>query len=281
MKNQQIIDDILSKNSELTRDEILTELMTEKQKTGNLLDEKTLLRLIGAKYGIKTNNITTFCGDLLISDLVSGLYNVSVKGRIIAVYPIKFFNGETPGKLASLIISDKTSVIRVILWNEKTEYINSIKLIPGKIVLISQGYTRDDPQGKTELHVGRNSEIKILKTNINPENYPDIQKFSKKINEITSSISEVHLIGTVKQVFPMRKFIRNDASEGFILSFTLFDETGEISVIVWNELAEEMENLVKKDLKLKLINAKVNLTSDNSIELQITPYTFVDVFSEK
>ncbi|TRO50163.1 hypothetical protein E2P47_00400, partial [Candidatus Bathyarchaeota archaeon] len=114
-----------------------------------------------------------------------------------------------------------------------------------------------------------------------PENYPDIQKFSKKINEITSSISEVHLIGIVKQVYPMRKFIRNDTSEGFILSFTLFDETGEISVIVWNELAEEMENLVKKDLKLKLINAKVTLTSDNSIELQITPYTFVDVFLEK
>ena len=171
-------------------------------------------------------------------------------------------------------------MIRVILWNEKTELINSKNLIPGNIVLISQAYTREDSQGKTELHVGRKSEIKILKNNINLKDYPDIEKFSKKIDEITTSSSEVHLIGTVKQVFQIKRFIRNDSSEGYIFSFTLFDETGELSVVVWNERARQIEKMIRNDVKLKLINAKVNITSDNSIELQITPYTFVDVFSE-
>ena len=70
MTNQQIIEDILSKYSELSRDEILDELAVEKQKTGNLLEEKTLLRLIGARYGLKSNPATTFDGELSISDLI-------------------------------------------------------------------------------------------------------------------------------------------------------------------------------------------------------------------
>lgn len=281
MTSQQIIEDILSKHSELSRDEILDELAVEKQKTGNLLEEKTLLRLIGARYGLKSNLTTTFDGELSISDLISGLYNVSVKGRVVAVYPIKSFQGENPGKLASLIISDRHAILRVILWNEKTALIESNKITPGNVILISHGYTREDPKGKVELHIGKKSEIKILNTNVNLEDYPNIQKFSKKINEINSTLSEVHIIGTVKKVFPIKEFFRNDSSKGLLLRFILFDETGEIPVVVWNERAEKIKTIIQKKSKLKLINAKVNSTSDNSIELQVNSYTFIDLFSEK
>ena len=210
MTYQQIIDNILSKHSELTKEKILTEFEIEKQKMGNLIEEKTLWRMIGARYGVKSNRKTTFNGNLSISDLISGLYNVSIKGRIVAIFPIKSFQGENPGKLANLIISDKKAVIRAVLWNEKTDFINSKKLVPGDIILVSQGYTREDSKGKVELHIGNKSEIKILTTDINPEDFPSIKKFSKKINEITSDLSEVHLIGTVKKILPIKTFFRND-----------------------------------------------------------------------
>jgi ssDNA-binding replication factor A large subunit len=281
MTSQQIIEDILSNHSGLSRDEILDELAVEKQKTGNLLEEKTLLRLIGARYGLKSNLRTTFDGELSISDLISGLYNVSVKGRVVAVYPIKSFQGKNPGKLASLIISDRHAILRVILWNEKTALIESNKITPGNVILISHGYTREDSKGKVELHIGKKSEIKILNTNVNLADYPNVQKFSKKINEINSTLSEVHIIGTVKKVFPIKEFFRNDSSKGLLLRFILFDETGEIPAVVWNERAEKIKTIIQKKAKLKLINAKVNLTSDNSIELQVNSYTFIDLFSEK
>jgi replication factor A1 len=281
MTGQHIIENILSKHSELTREKLLNELDFEKQKTGNLIAEKTLWRMIGARYGIKSNRKPTFDGKLSISDLISGLYNVSIRGRIVAVYPIKSFQGVNPGKLANLIISDKNGVIRVILWNEKTEFIESNKIVPGIIILFSQGYTREDSKGKVELHIGKKSEIKILNTDVNLEDYPSIKKFSKKISEITPSLCDVHVVGSVKKILPIKKFIRNDSSEGLLLRFILFDETGELPVVVWNEQAKKIKSLICENSKLKLINAKVNFASDNSVELHVNSYTYFDLFSEK
>ncbi len=281
MTYQQIIENILSKHSDLTNEKILEELELEKQKTGNLIEEKTLWRMIGARYGIRSDRKTTFDGKLSISDLISGLYNVSIKGRIVAVYPIKSFQGDNPGKLANLFISDKNAVIRIVLWNEKTEIIDSNKIVPGDIILISQGYTREDSRGKVELHIGKKSEIKILKTDFNLEDYPSIKKFSMKVSEITPKFSEVHIIGTVKKIFPIKKFFRNDSSEGLLLRFILFDETGELPVVAWNEQAEKIKLLINKNSKLKLINAKVNLASDNSVELHINSFTYFDLYPEK
>lgn len=281
MTYQQIIENILSKQSDLTIEKILEELKLEKQKTGNLIEEKTLWRMIGARYGIKSKRKTTFDGKLSISDLISGLYNVSINGRIVAVYPIKSFQGNNPGKLANLIISDKNALIRVVLWNEKTEFIDSNKIVPGDIIHVSQGYTREDSKGKVELHIGKKSEIKILKSDLNLEDYPSIMKFSKKIREITPKLNEVHIIGTVKKILPIKKFFRNDSSEGLLLSFILFDETGELPVVAWNKQAEKIKLLIKNNSKLKLINAKVNLASDSTVELHINSYTYFDLFSEK
>jgi ssDNA-binding replication factor A large subunit len=281
MIDQKIIEKILSEHSELSRDKILNELELEKQKTGDLIEEETLLRLIGARYGVKSSLKINFDGELSISDLIPGLYNVSIKGRIVAVYPIKNFQGDYPGKLAHLIISDRTALLPVILWNEKTEFIESNKIKPGQILLFSQGYTREDPRGRVELHMGKKSKIKVLHNNPQPKEFPSIQEFSKKIGDITPKLGEVHLVGTVKKVFPVSNFVRSNSSEGSILRFILFDETGELPVVVWNEQAQKLINIIKKNAKLKLVNAKVNLTPSKSLELNVNSYTHIDLFSEK
>ena len=281
MIDEKIIKKILSKNSELNREKILNELALEKQKTSNLINDNTLLRLIGTRYGVKNVLLPNFDGKLSISDLTPGLYNVSLMGRIVAIFPIKFFQGTHTGKLASLIISDKHNLLRVVMWNEKAEYVESNKLKPGQIILLSKGYTREDPKGKIELHISQKSKIDILQNNVNLDDYPSIRKFSTKIGEITPELQEVHLIGTIKKVFPASRFSRGDSSEGIVLRFILFDKTGELPVIVWNEKAEHLKPIIKKNAIIMLVNAKVKLTSSNSIELHANFNTYIDLFYEK
>ena len=281
MNDEKIIDAILSKNSELNRKKICEELAIEKQKTSNLINDETLLRLIGARYGVESEFKTPFDGKLSISDLIPGLYNVSLIGRIVAIFPIKFFQGNHPGKLVSLIISDKNNLLRVVMWNEKTEFIESNNLKPGQILLFSQGYTREDPKGKVELHISQKSKITILQNNVNQDDYPSIRKFSTKIGEITPKLETVHLIGTVKKVFPASRFSRSDSSEGIVLRFIIFDKTGELPVIVWNEKAESLKPIIKKNVVLMLVNIKVKLTSNNSIELHANFNTYIDKFCGK
>jgi replication factor A1 len=200
-----------------------------------------------------------------------------VSGRVAAVYPPKTFEGKKSGKYASLIVADKDDVLRVMLWNDKVDLIEKSALKTGNIVRFSHGYTREDRNGKVELHLGDKSEIEINPQNLNPQDYPDIGRFATKISEITTAQKNIHLVGIAKAVFPSSTFTRQDLSTGKVLRFTLSDGTGEVVVVVWNEKAEELELCLKQNVKVQLVNAKAKTTSNRGFEIHVDSSTYVNI----
>jgi ssDNA-binding replication factor A large subunit len=275
MTAEEIIQQILSKHPEVSRDQILENLETEKNKTGCLIADETLLRLIAARHGVEILQNKIY-RQLSLSRLVPGLNDVTVTGRVVAVYPPRTFEGERSGKFATLVIADKDATLRVILWNDKVDLIESGELKADQVIRFSHGYTREDHKGKTELHLGTRSQIEVESKNVNAEEYPSIGKFATKIAEITQAHNNIHLTGTVKEVFPASTFTRNDMSTGTVLRLTLADETGEIQVVVWNEKAEELEKTVKVNANLQLVNAKVKAASNGGFEVHVNSYTYVE-----
>ncbi len=83
MTTQEIINSILAKNPEITEEQVLEKLQAEKSRTGGLLGDETLLRLIAAKYGVEVQQNTIHNdGNLSISRLFAGLYDVTVAGQV-------------------------------------------------------------------------------------------------------------------------------------------------------------------------------------------------------
>lgn len=277
MTAEEIIQHILSKHPEVSRNQILENLKTEKSKTAGLIADETLLRLIAAKYGVEISHNRVYDRQLFINHLVPGLNDVTVSGRVVAVYPPRTFEGERSGKFASLMITDKDSILRVIFWNDKVELIEAGELKAGQIVRFSHGYTRENRKGKAELHLGSKSQIEIEPKNIKAKEYPSIGKFATKINEITKAQKNIHLTGMVKEFFPASTFTRSDMSTGTVMRLTLADETGEIPVVVWNEKAEELEKSLKINADLQLVNAKVKATLSGEFEVHVDSYTYVEV----
>jgi ssDNA-binding replication factor A large subunit len=275
MTDEEIIQQILSKHPEVSRNQILENLETEKSKTGGLIADETLLRLIAARYGVEILQDRVY-RKLSISHLVPGLNDVTVTGRLVAVYPPRTFEGERSGKFASLMISDKDSVLRVILWNDKVELIEAGELKAGQIVRFSHGYTREDRKGKAELHLGNRSQIEVEPKNIKADEYSSIGKFATRISKITKAYENIHLTGTVKELFPASTFTRSDMSTGTVMRLTLADETGEIPVVVWNEKAEELEKSLKINANLQLVNAKVKENANGKFEVHVDSYTYVE-----
>ncbi len=275
MTAEEIIQQILSKHPEVSPDQILESLETEKSKTGGLIADETLLRLIAARYGVEILKDRVY-RKLCISHLVPGLNDVTITGRVVAVFPPRTFEGEKTGKFASLIIADNDATLRVMLWNDKVELIEASGLKAGQVVRFSHGYTREDREGTAELHLGSRSQIEIEPQNIKADEYPCIGKFATKINMITQACKNRHLAGTVKELFPASKFTRNDTSTGTVMRFTLVDETGEIPVVVWNEKAEELEKSLKINVKVQLVNAKVK-ENGSALEVHIDSYTYIEV----
>jgi ssDNA-binding replication factor A large subunit len=277
MSTEEIIQQILSKCPEISREEILERLKVEKSKTGKLITDATLLRLIAAGYGVEIPSERVYERKLSISHLVPNLNDVTVTGRVVAVYPPKTFEGKRSGKFASLMVTDKEGMLRVILWNDKVNLIESDELKTGQVTRFLHGYTREDRNGKTELHLGDKSEIEINPQSVRAGDYPSIREFATKIKEITKAHKNIHLVGIVKEVFPSYTFTRQDQSTGKVLRFTLADSTGDMAVVVWNEKAEELEPFLKKNVELQLVNAKVKSTSGSDFEIHVDASTYVDV----
>ncbi|MCX8154062.1 MAG: OB-fold nucleic acid binding domain-containing protein, partial [Candidatus Bathyarchaeota archaeon] len=268
MSAEEIIQQILAKHPELSRNQILENLKVEKSKMGGLVADETLLRLIAARYGVEIIR-SRVNSRLRISHLVPGLNDVTVAGRVVAVYPSRTFEGEKPGNLASVIIADEDTTIRVILWNDKTEFVEKGALKAGQIVRFLHGYTREDRKGKVELHVGSKSQIEIEAQDLKAEDYPFISRFTTKISDLTKTRKDIHLAGKVKELFPASKFARNDMSEGTVMRFTLADETGEVPVVVWNEKVEELGKILKVNANLQLVNAKIKENANGKLEVHV------------
>jgi replication factor A1 len=276
MTPEEIIQQILSKHPEVSRNQILENLETEKTKTGGLIADETLLRLIAARYGVEILKDKVY-RKLSISHLVPGLNDVTVTGRVVVVYPPKTFNGERSGKVANLMIADKDATLRVVLWNDKVDLFESGALKAGQVIRFSHGYTREDRKGKVELHLGSKSQIEIEPQNVKAGEYPSIGKFATKINKITKDGDNIHLAGKVKEVFSASTFTRSDTSTGTVMRVTLADETGEIPVVIWNEKVEELEKSLKVNANLHLVNAKVKENANGEFEVHVGSYTYVEV----
>ena len=100
-----------------------------------------------------------------IQDLVSGLNDVTVAGQVVSVYPPKIFTRRdwTEGKLASLLVSDKSGTLRVVLWDDKVDLVENGKIQREQTIRISHGYVREGLDGKPELHLGQRGSIKVIK----------------------------------------------------------------------------------------------------------------------
>jgi replication factor A1 len=266
----------------ISRDQILKRLDKEKQKTGGFISEETLLRMIAAEFGCESIRSKVDIPVLMIKDLFPGLNDVSAVGRILAVFSTKTFSGVKEGKFAGVFIADKTGFLRIVLWNNKTDLIDSRTLNVGQIVRFSHGYTREDSGGRPALHLGDRSEVEMNLGGVKESEYPSILKFSTKLGNLTSASKNrrVNVVATVRKIFPSSTFERQDSSRGKVMRFIAADHTGEVPIVVWNEKADEMEKVLKVGDKLQVVNGKVKKAFGESIEINIDGSCYAGPFVE-
>ena len=277
MTKEKVIEQILSNHPEISREEILERLERKKKKTDGLIADETLLRMIAAELGIEmSREVST--PRISIKDLVPGLNNVTIAGRVIAVFPPKTFGRDNGRKVVNLLVTDKSGIMRVTLWDDKADFVESGQVKVGQIIRVSHGYAREAYDGKTELNVGDRGEVEINPKDVEATDYPSVSKFMIKIGEIAQAQKneKVNVAGVVKKLFPVSTFTRRDASVGKVMRFKLADETDEITVVAWNEKAEELEKTLKEGIELQIVNAKVKKALLKGLEIHVNQRTYVE-----
>lgn len=282
MATEKIIERILSSHPEISREDILGRLEREKRKTGGLIADEILLRIIAAELGVEmSREVST--PRISIKDLVPGLNDVTIVGRVIAVFPLKTFGGDNGGKVANLLVADRSGILRVALWDDKAGFVEFGRVKVGHIIRVSHGYVREAYDGKIELNVGDRGEVEINPKDVEARGYPSVSRFTIKIGEITQAQKDkkVNVAGVVKELFPISTFTRRDASVGKVMRFKLVDETGEIPAVIWNRKAEELEKSIKNGVKLQIVNAKVKKALVEGLEIHVNRRTYVETLEPR
>jgi replication factor A1 len=234
--------------------------------------------MIAAEFSVEIPQDKALTPTLSIRNLIPSLNDVTLIGRVVAVFPPKAFKKDKSGKVASLLVADQSGILRVVLWNDKTSLMQSGEIKVGQVIRFSHGYTREDRSGRVELHIGEKSEIEINPKDVEAKDYPAIGKFTTKIGEITQAHrnKKVNIIGTVKELFSASTFQRQDSSAGKVMRFILADETGEIPVVVWDEKVDELEKMFSKGVRLQIVNAKMKKAIGEGLEIHVDAGTYVE-----
>ncbi len=226
------------------------------------------------------------------------MYNVHLIGKIQWKSQINSFSKENgTGQVSSLNIFDETGQTRVALWDSHASFVDKINL--NDIVRIYDAYTRSGRDDGIELHLGRNSEIKKEKSiQIDlPDTAPSTQSISTptevKIKNLLDQQKNIKVTGKILEKAEVREVVFKDNSIHHVCDVLFADETGCITLSVWDADIENVEpgktyivengyitvfrdspqlnvgkfgSLKKSDLSIKNINREHNL-SEGSPEI--------------
>ena len=165
-----------------------------------------------------------------IEDLSLGLSDVNLAGRVLSTDSVRTFDRDdgSEGRVANLSLGDPTGRIRVTLWDEQADL--ATEYAAGDTVEIVDGYVRER-DGSLELHVGNRGTVEAVDDDI--EYVPDTTDIDALELGETADIA-----GGVIETDPKRTFDRDDGSEGQVRNVRIKDETADIRVALWGELAD-------------------------------------------
>jgi len=280
MSLEEILQQILSSRKDLTREEVLRRMEEKKEVAEGYFTDETAARVVAHELGVEVSR-ETFRPEVSIRDLVSGLNDVTVVGRVIIVYPPQTFTrpDKTEGKVARLLIADKSGTVKVVLWDDKASLVEAGKVEQGQIIKVLHGYVREGLDGKLELHLGLRGELQISPPDIVESDYPPIAHFLEKIGKITRKHKKANILGVVQNVYPTSEFTRRNGTYGKVMRLELKDDTGQIIAVLWNEKVDELR-AVKRGDHLQIMNARVKERLDGGLELHVENATRIETLAE-
>jgi replication factor A1 len=170
-------------------------------------------------------------GTTTIDGLTLGQSDVNVRGLVLDTESVRTFDRDdgSEGKVANLAIGDETGRVRVTLWDERADRVETVD--PGTAVEVVDGYVRER-DGDLELHVGERGAVEEIDETVEftPETTPiDAVEIGQTVD----------VAGVVRSADPKRTFDRDDGSEGQVRNVRVQDESGDIRVALWGDKADK------------------------------------------
>jgi replication factor A1 len=152
------LDDVLSKlsaSSKLSQQELETRVRRKQDELHGLVSAEGAAHLVAKELGV--NLLGNGRRKLDIKNIIAGMRNVSVAGRVFRVSTIRDFkkaNG-ADGRVTNLHVGDRTGFIVLPLWNDQVKLVEEESVKLGDVVQITGAMANENRWGDIELSLGK------------------------------------------------------------------------------------------------------------------------------
>lgn len=186
-----------------TSEQVEALILEKQQELSNLVSKEGAAYIIARELGI--NLFEKKNTNLQIKNIIPGIKSLNFNARIVSIYPVKEFEWKgKKSKVANITLGDQTGIVRMSLWDDQTNIIESVQ--KGIAVQVFGAYSKEDNKGMVEIRLSRVGGLKLLESS----DIPEIKAPILKNNRVTitgleeGTYSEVR--AAIVQVFDTNNF---------------------------------------------------------------------------
>jgi replication factor A1 len=252
---EEIIQKIAEKSG-LEKEEITVKVEAKREELNGLITLEGAAHIIAGELGINLLEGMVEVPRLKLENVIPSMSSVDVVGKLTQVFEIRSFEkaDKTKGKVASGILSDETSAIRIVFWDRNVAKIENGEIKEGDILKLRDGYTKENRNGEAEIHLGNRALIVVNPSDVDPTEFPSKKEAPKKLNELAEGMQSVETVAKVLRIFDPREFSREDGSTGRVANLLVADETKSARLVLWDDdvgIVEKGELKVGDILRIK------------------------------
>jgi len=147
----------IAEEAGVDENEVRERIEEKKTELSGLISDEGAAHIVAKELGIPL--IKRMEKKLNLENVIPGMRNVDVVGRVTKISPIREFKTDNAeGKVCNIRIADATGSVRVSLWNDEIDKIKDIK--EGDVVRV-RGYVREDNWGNPEIRLGHYGSIQL------------------------------------------------------------------------------------------------------------------------
>jgi replication factor A1 len=258
----------LCKSTNLSKEELTARINTKLDELGGLVSFEGAAYLVARELGIDIQEKAR--RSLQIKNIVSGMKNVNVIGRIFRISQIIDFekSDKSKGRVVNLFIADSSGHFRLPLWNDQVKLVEDQTIKLGDLIQITNGFARENIYNDIEISIGKYGTIKTIEDS---QETPPVDFLIKKFFQPSSGATQIKNLelgsskvkGTIVNVFkgnfffavcpncgnsltkvgnffvcPEHKEI--EPKQNLIVSLLIDDGSEDIRVVFFRDLAEKL-----------------------------------------
>ena len=287
MKMSVLVDELFQKLLDLglSEEELEKKVKDKVEEYGGYMSKQGVLFIIARENGldVRSPDIDDYVYDDLeeevdydeftidIMDLREGMSNIVLLGIILTFQKVREFvrKDQSAGKVCSFLLGDVTGIVKVVLWDERTDIVNQEYFKPKELVRVIGGYSKLGRNEAIEVHLGRKG-LLVLSPEVSAKKRKQFEEITIASSEETTpksnleplrqAIEKNKYISAVKGIVQIEEFKELELKSGdksFLLTMFLEVEGFTIRVKAWGMNAVECLKMVNDGDFVSITNLAV------------------------